>query len=743
MIYAKKYYKLLIFFGIFLALIIFSTITFFPQKKESPVRHKFTNKLIQEKSPYLLQHAHNPVEWHPWGETALAKAKKEDKPIFLSIGYSTCHWCHVMAHESFEDEETAKILNEYFVPIKVDREERPDLDNIYMTAVTALTGSGGWPLSVFLTSDKKPFFGGTYFPPQARWGAPGFKDVLLSIHNSWQTQRREILESGQSITQALQERSSVRRSEKIDLNVQLLRGGYQELAANYDSRFGGFGQAPKFPMGHSLSFLLRYWKRSPEPPALAMVEKTLTAMAQGGMYDQLGGGFHRYSTDQIWQVPHFEKMLYDQAILVRAYLESYQATGEEFYARIARETLDYVLRDMQAKQGGFFSAEDADSLESAHAEEKKEGAFYVWRAAEIKAVLAAEEAEIFAYYFGIEENGNAQVDPHGEFVGKNILFAAHPLEESAQKFHKTPAEIEKIIQQARQKLYAVRGQRPRPHLDDKILVDWNGLFISSLAFAASVLEEPRYRQAAEKAADFILQNLVDPKGRLLHRFRDGEAAILGTIEDYAFFIHGLLDLYQATFTVRYFKEARRLAEEMLCLFWDEEPGGFFFTATDSETLLFRQKEVYDGAIPSGNSVAALDLIRLARMTGEENFAAKAEALFQFFGMEILQRPSAYTQALIALDFALGPAREIVIAADDSGDPKAKSMIRTIRSFFLPNAVMLFRPTADQKLRDLIALAPFVEQQVPLHGQPTAYVCENHVCQLPTNSNEQLKELLRN
>ncbi len=708
------------------------------------MKYQSPNKLIQEKSPYLLQHAHNPVDWYPWGKEAFAKAKKENKPVFLSIGYSTCHWCHVMAHESFEDKEIANLLNEYFVPIKVDREERPDLDNIYMTAVTALTGSGGWPLSVFLTPDKKPFFGGTYFPPQARWGAVGFKDVLLSIHSSWQTQHAEILKSGQSITQALQERSSARQGEKIDLDVQLLRGGYQELAANYDARFGGFGQAPKFPMGHSLSFLLRYWKRSGEPQALAMVEKTLTAMAQGGMYDQLGGGFHRYSTDQIWQVPHFEKMLYDQAILARAYLESYQSTGQEFYARIARETLDYVLRDMQSPEGGFFSAQDADSLESSTGKEsgeKKEGAFYIWDAAEINTVLDAQEAEIFNHYFGIEKNGNAQLDPHGEFTGKNILFVAHAPEESAPKFHKTPSDMEKVIQQAKQKLSTVRTKRPRPHLDDKILVDWNGLMISSLAFASSVLDEPRYRQAAQRAADFILKNLVNSQRRLLHRFRDGEAAILGTIEDYAFFISGLIELYEATFEVKYFQEARRLAEEMLHLFWDEEYGGFFFTAADSEDLLFRQKEVYDGAIPSGNSVAALDLLRLARMSGDKTLADKAEVLLQFFGMEILKRPSAYTQLLIALNFALGPTREIVLAGPNTEDPRVRDMLKIIRAFFMPNAVILLRPSDKQKLTELVELSPFVENQAPLNGQPTAYVCQNYVCELPTSASEKLKEFL--
>jgi len=716
---------------------------------QSPQINNSQNRLGKEKSPYLLQHADNPVDWYPWGEEAFAKAQAENKPIFLSIGYSTCHWCHVMAHESFEDAETAEIMNKYFVSIKVDREERPDLDNIYMKSVMAITGQGGWPLSVFLTPDKKPFFGGTYFPPHSQWGMPGFKDVLSSIHSAWANQKDEILKSSQNLTLVLQGEMASRKNNVRAPDEETLKAAYLLFTRSYDDVYGGFGRSPKFPTSHNLSFLLRYYQRSGEAQALGMVEKTLTEMAHGGMYDHLGGGFHRYSTDQQWHVPHFEKMLYDQATLAKIYLEAYQETGKEFYAQTAREIFDYVLRDMQSPGGGFFSAEDADSLDQEKGH-KSEGAFYIWLQKEILKILGQKEAEMFNYHFGVEPNGNAQNDPHGEFTGKNILYAANSLEETAEHFKKSSnslpldgrgnQEIAAILQKAKEKLFTVRSQRPKPHLDDKILVDWNGLMISSLAFGSRILEEPRYREAAERAAQFIFTKLKRPDGRLLHRYRDGEAAILATIDDYAFLIHGLIDLYEATFKVEYLKEAKRLAVEMIRLFWDENQGGFFFTAADAEELIIRQKEIYDGAIPSGNAVAALDLIRLGRMTLNRDWEAKAQKLLEAFSNEISSMPTGYTQSLTALDFGLGPSKEIVLAGDKD-DPKLNQMLQNIFKHFIPNKVVLFRPAAAQEAQEIIFLSPFLEKQTAVNGQATAYVCENYVCRFPTADPENFEKLL--
>lgn len=701
----------------------------------------YTNRLINEKSPYLLQHAHNPVDWYPWGDEAFEKAKREDKPIFLSIGYSTCHWCHVMEEESFSNAEIAEIMNQYFVSIKVDREERPDLDNVYIAAVVAMTGGGGWPLTVFLTPDKKPFYGGTYFPPEDRWGREGLKTILNSIADLWKNRRDELLRSGEYLTQALQKQFTLSANETSPLDKETLKRAHLQFLQNFDSAYGGFGGAPKFPNGHSISFILRYYKRTGEPKALEMVEKTLSEMAKGGIYDHIGGGFHRYSTDAQWRVPHFEKMLYDQAILSRAYLEAYQATAKEEYAQTAREIFEYVLRDMTSSLGGFYSAEDADSPDPQNPNSKKEGAFYLWGEDEIAHILGKGKRDnIFNYYFGIEKNGNAPSDPMGEFKGKNILYTAHSIKESSANFKKSPGEIERLIADSKKSLFSVRARRPRPHLDDKILVDWNGLMISSLSFGSRVLNEPRYSKAAEESVQFIFKNLIRKDGRLLHRYREGESAIAASIEDYAFFIHGLIDLYEATFNPAYLKEAKRLTKDMCELFWDEQGGGFFFTAKDSEKLFIRQKEIYDGAIPSGNSVAALDLLRLGRLTMEQEFETKAELILKSFSNQILKSPNAYPQAIIALDFALGPSREIVISGGDTA--QINKMIRSIYQRFIPNKVVAFRPATEKEAEEVVKLIPFVKEQLPLKGKVTAYVCINYACKLPIISIKKLDELLK-
>lgn len=748
MMFKKILFWVLIVFGALIGLIFFSSLE--AKWRRGLARlgtAKFaemephTNRLVREKSPYLLQHAHNPVDWYPWGEEAFQKAKREGRPIFLSVGYSTCHWCHVMEEESFSNPEIAKLMNEHFVSIKVDREERPDVDNVYMQVVMAMTGSGGWPMTVILTPALEPFFGGTYFPPEDRWGSPGLKTLLNTIAQKWKTDRKQILESSGSITGAIRAEAQTKAAESRVLGEKTLEKAYQQLRSQFDSRFGGFGRAPKFPRSHTLSFLLRYWKRAGDPGALEMVGKTLQEMAKGGMYDHIGGGFHRYSTDGEWRVPHFEKMLYDQAILSKTYLEAYQATGKEEYAAIAREIFEYVLRDMTGPHGAFYSAEDADSApDPAYPKEKSEGAFYLWSQDEILKALGKEKADIFNFHFGVGPNGNAPQDPHGEFKGQNILYVAHATDETAKRFEKSQEEVRAALEASKEILFSIRSKRLPPHLDDKILTDWNGLMISSLAFGSRVLNEPRYRDAAQKAADFLLENMKRKDGRLMHRYREGEVAIAGFIEDYAFFTHGLYDLYEATFDPRYLEEAKFFLQDMFRLFWDEAGRGFFFTGSDSEKLIARTKELYDGAIPSGNSVAALSLLRAGRLTMDRKIEDWGRSTLDAFSAEVDRFPSGYSQMLIALDFAIGPSGEIVIAggAEESG---TQEMIRVVYSRFLPNKVVALHPTEGTMAKKIEALSPFIKDQIALGGQPTAYVCENYICAFPTTEVSQLKRLL--
>lgn len=707
-----------------------------------------TNRLGKEKSPYLLQHADNPVDWYAWGEEAFQRAKREDKPVFLSIGYSTCHWCHVMEEESFENPDVARVMNENFVSIKVDREERPDLDNIYMTAVQAMTGSGGWPLSVFLTPEGKPFLGGTYWPPEDRWGRPGFVSVLQSAAEAWKKNRERILKDSSELVRLIESHSKEKSQASFSLGEETLRSVFQDLQAAFDNEAGGFGSGIKFPRSHTLSFLLRYWKRTGEKEALQMAGKTLSKMYRGGLWDFLGGGFHRYSTDRQWFLPHFEKMLYDQALLARTYLEAYQITGQEEYARTAREIFAYVLRDLRGSEGAaeqspsgaaFYSAEDADSLDP-ESGRKREGAFYVWKESEILEILGDEKGRIFNFIFGVRTEGNVGNDPHGEFPHRNVLARLKDSDEAARQFKKSSAEIETILETSRRKLFEARAKRPRPHLDDKVLTDWNGLMISSLAFGSRVLEEPRYAKAAREAADFIFEKLVRPDGRLLHRYREGDASIPGTLEDYAFFIHGLVDLYEATFEVRYLAEAKRLTHEMIRLFWDEEAGGFFFTGQDAEKLILRQKEIYDGAIPSGNSLAALDLLRVGRLTMDLALEKKAEALLDSFSESLRQNPEAYPQLLMALDFLLGPSAEIVIAGDPDSD-EVRAFLGEINRRFLPNSVRALHPVETPSKSAIEALTPYLKNQLPVGGKPAVYVCKNYVCRFPVTQVSELEKLL--
>lgn len=678
-----------------------------------------TNRLAEEKSPYLLQHQHNPVDWYAWGQEAFDKARAEDKPIFLSIGYSTCHWCHVMERESFESEEIASVLNRYFIPIKVDREERPDVDRIYMLFVQATTGSGGWPMSVWLTPDLKPFYGGTYFPPDNRWGRPGFHSVLEQLARAWQTDRDRVAKSGVDVLQELEKHIAPGPAYKPDASI--LESGFYHFRRSFDSRLGGFGNAPKFPRGVAYNFLFRYFDRTKNEDASEMVLFTLREMAKGGMNDQLAGGFHRYSVDARWFVPHFEKMLYDQAQLAISYLEGYQISGDETFASIARDIFEYVLRDMTDPAGGFYSAEDADSvIDPANPHEKGEGAFYVWTRAEIDEVLGQPAAEWVSYLLGVEQDGNVREDPHNEFTGKNILYQRRTLAETARQFNVTEDEVRGALKVSVRKLRERRNKRIRPHLDDKVLTAWNGLMISAFAKGAFILNDMRYRDAAQKAADFILRDMWKD-GVLLRRWRDGDAAIPGFLDDYAFFAQGLLDLYEATFEKRYLEAAHELTTKMRDLFEDKEAGGFHSTAEGDPHIVMRIKEDYDGAEPSGNSMAVLNLLRLSHTFGEDSLHQSAEKTLNAFAAKMSAQPSAMPQMLVALMRSISPPQQIVLAGDD-----VTPFLEVLRRKFLPNHVLL--KTGD---------VPATAAMTPVDGMSAAYVCENFTCQLPVTDASKL------
>ena len=690
-----------------------------------------SNHLINETSPYLLQHAHNPVDWYPWGPEAFEKAQRENKPIFLSIGYSTCHWCHVMAHESFEHPEVARLMNEVFVSMKVDREERPDIDNVYMSACQVMTGSGGWPLSIIMTPDKKPFFAATYIPKESRFGVTGMMELIPHIRELWATRRGEALNLSDEIAAVLQRTSQHTHGDKLD--VAILNLTYEQLVKRFDGQHAGFGSAPKFPTPHNLLFLLRYWKRTGNRGALDMVEKTLQAMQHGGIYDHIGFGFHRYSTDPQWLVPHFEKMLYDQAMLAIAYIEAYQATGEEDYEKTAREILTYVLRDMIAPEGGFCSAEDADS-------EGKEGKYYLWTQEEVReAVGNNEEADFIAKVFNIGKDGNFTEQATGRRSGVNILHLKKTLGELASDLNLSKQDLQRHLEDIRQKLFAYREKRVHPMKDDKILTDWNGLMIAALAKGAQAFDGPEYAEAACRAADFILENMRKPDGRLWHRYRDGQAGVQTNLEDYAFLVWGLIELYEAIFDTRHLEVALELTNDMLRHFWDEDGGGLYLTPDDGESLLVRKKEIYDGAIPSGNSVAMLNLLRLGRITATSDLEEKAARIGIAFSGSVKQLPSAHTQLMVALDFGIGPCYEVVIAGKLEAED-TKAMVRALRAHFLPNKVVLLNP-GERESPEIAKLAEFTKNQSSIGGRATAYVCMNYNCKLPTTDINKMLALL--
>jgi uncharacterized protein YyaL (SSP411 family) len=687
-----------------------------------------SNKLILEKSPYLLQHAFNPVNWYPWGDEAFEKAKSEDKPIFLSIGYSTCHWCHVMEKESFEDPQVAKLLNDYFVSIKVDREERPDIDNVYMTVCQMITGSGGWPLTIIMTPDKKPFFAGTYIPKASRFQMLGMMDLIPKIGNLWKIQRNEILSSSESITNSLK-RSNDDDLKQKEFDNSIFEYASGEFLSTFDENYGGFGRHPKFPSPHNLIFLIRYWGRTSSKKSLEMAEKTLNAMMLGGIWDHIGFGFHRYSTDRFWLVPHFEKMLYDQALLSMAYSEAYQATKNPKYKEFVDGILKYVLRDMTSSSGAFFSAEDADS-------EGEEGKFYLWEEKEIRKVLG-DEADLIIKLYDISSEGNYYDEVSGKKTHKNIPHLKKNLNQWSKELKIPKKELEDMIDSARKKLFLTREKRTRPQKDDKILADWNGLMIAALCKAYGISGNEHYLDSAEHATEFILNNMIDRKGGLLHTFRDSEAKIPGFISDYAFFVWGLLELYESTFKLKYLRSAIDFTKYTNQHFWDDQNFGYFLTSDEAEKLLSRQKVGYDGAIPSGNSVALMNLLKLAKITGDIEFEERGKNLLLAFSKKIDLQPSSYTMFLVALDFAMGPSYEVVVVGSLESED-TKRILEAINNTYLPNKVVVHK---DDKNDEIVSIVPYSTEMTTIDGKTTVYVCKNFSCELPVTDLDDVLKLL--
>ena len=685
------------------------------------------NRLAKESSPYLLQHADNPVDWYPWGNEAFKKAREEDKPVLVSIGYATCHWCHVMAHESFKDEQVAQLMNRAFVNIKVDREERPDIDNTYMLVCQMLTGSGGWPLNVFLTPDKKPFYAATYIPKVGRQGRPGMRELIPWISKLWENDREKIINSTDEIVTAFQKSTVFNASDRWDSDI--LDEAYYQYEQQFDQRFGGFGTSPKFPSPHNLMFLLRYADCHQNSKALAMVEQTLTCMRMGGVFDQVGGGFHRYSTDRKWLVPHFEKMLYDQAMLLIAYTEGWQFTKNDLFKQTAEEICSYLMRKMRDQDGGFYSAEDADS-------EGEEGKFYVWSTEEVRKLLPMSEAELFIEAYNLVDEGNYRDEASGRKTGKNIPHLQKSFKELAQEQEMKPEKLHSTLAAIREKLLKQRQKRVHPLLDDKILTDWNGLIMAALAKAGSVFDNQDYIAKAEQCWRFIKDKLLVEDSRLKHRYRNGEVAIDGHADDYAFVIWGLIELYEATFKTEYLQYAVLLNQQLIKGFWDEESGGFYFTNESAEELLGRKKEIYDGAMPSGNSIAMMNLLRLGRMIGNTEWEQMADESLKLFTKSIEQTPTSFGAALQSVDFVEGDSREIIIAGSrDHSD----AFIHQLYNHFLPRSVVILNDPQDDLIQDLV---PYLSDFGMQNGEPTAYVCQNYTCELPTNDPHKMMRLIR-
>ncbi len=678
-----------------------------------------TNRLIRETSPYLLQHAHNPVDWYPWGEEAFGKARSENKPILLSIGYSACHWCHVMEHESFENEAIAALMNQYFVNIKVDREERPDLDEIYMNAVQMLTGRGGWPMTVFLTPDGKPFYGGTYFPPEDRYGVPGFPRILKGVAQAYRERPEEIEKSQEQILQGLTRLAHLQESQR-PFSRDILAQSAEQLSRAYDPDHGGVGGAPKFPNAGVLELFLRHYRRSREGRFLEMATHTLTEMARGGIYDHLGGGFHRYSVDEKWLVPHFEKMLYDNAQLIRVYALAFCLTREPLFKSVVEETLEYLLREMFHPEGGFYSTQDADS-------EGEEGKFFVWDHEEIHRLLGEETADIFGRIYDVSEFGN--------FEGKNILHPILNWEQAAKLFRRDAGEIQMLVAQAKAKLWEAREKRAKPFRDEKILTSWNGLMLSGLAEALKIGTATRALEAAEKTVRFILTRMHQ-EDLLLHTYKGGAARLRAYLDDYAFLIAGFLDLYEVTLDYSLLKDAARLAETMIQEFWDDAGGGFFYTGTSHEQLISRTKPVFDGSIPSGNSVATQVLLRLYHYLGRNDCLEKAEKVLRLHYEAVEKQPFGLTQMLIALDFYLEKPKEIALLGSKR-EPAVRELLDRIHSIYLPNKTLQVIEPGEPSEKN----PPLLQGKSQVNGKPTVFVCHNFTCSQPVTDWEQLRPLL--
>ncbi len=678
------------------------------------------NRLIHETSPYLLQHAHNPVNWFPWGEEAFRVAREADKPILLSVGYAACHWCHVMAHESFENPEIAAIINAHFVPVKVDREERPDVDAVYMNAVQVMTGHGGWPLTVFLTPDGVPFYGGTYFPPTARHGLPAFPSLLKNIARVWQSNRQQLLEDGQQVLAQVKSMAHPRPGGEIDTSI--LETAVERLVRNADPYYGGFGRAPKFPQPLVLDFLLRMARRFRDDRLIDIVGLTLDHMARGGVYDHIGGGFHRYSVDALWLVPHFEKMLYDNALLPRVYLHYWQLTGDEDALRVLHETLTYVLREMQAPQGGFYSSQDADS-------EGVEGKFYTWSDDEIEAALDPALAHVVKTFYDIHAGGN--------FEGRSLLHVPVPPEMVAQRLGRSRQELETMLSLARKRLYEKRSHRVRPARDEKIQTSWNGMMIATLAEVGRILNVSPYLRAAERAAYFLLENLIDEQGRLWHTYKDGKRGARGYLDDYGELIDALLRLYEATFDIRWFRQAWNLAQQMIELFWEGGTGLFYDTGHDQDALVVRPRDIFDNAYPSGNAIAADVLLRLSTYTDDDSLAGYAETILQYGTRWMSEFPTGFGHLLSVLDMHLGPVQEIALVGAPE-DNRTQALIRAAFAPYRPRKVVAYLDPAHPEWSDLI---PLLAAKVPIEGAPAAYVCQNFSCRAPTTDPAILENLL--
>ena len=689
---------------------------------------KHQNQLVEESSPYLLQHANNPVNWHPWGPEAFSKAQQQDKPIFLSSGYATCHWCHVMAHESFEDEEIAAMMNRAFINIKVDREERPDIDKTYMLVCQMLSGSGGWPLNVLLTPQKKPFYAATYIPKEGRHGRPGMHELIPWISQLWTNEREKVQKSTDQIIQAFQKSNSFTSGDQLD--SESLNTAYQQFEQQFDEQYGGFGSAPKFPTPHNLIFLLRYYHQYGEEKALRMAEQSLTQMRRGGIYDHIGLGFHRYSTDRKWLLPHFEKMLYDQAMLLMAYTEGWQCTNNQLFKQTVDDIIQYLSRKMQHPEGGFYSAEDADS-------DGEEGKFYIWTTDEIRDTLSPAQAALAIEVFNVTEKGNYKDEATGRQTGKSILHLQQSINELAEERNMDSSQLRKELASIRRQLLEKRQERTTPLLDDKILTDWNGLVIAALAKAGRVLDNDQYIEQAKRCYKFIFNYMVKDE-TLYHRYRNNEVGINAHADDYAFLIWGLIELYEATFSTEYLEQAVELNQQFIDHFWDDEQGGFFFTAESGEELLGRKKEIYDGALPSSNSVAMLNLLRLGRITGRTNWEKMADQLHKLFASDIQQSLTGFGAALQGIAFATGKPQEIIIAGNRE-DQSTQQMLQSISSHYLPHTICILNHPHSDLLHQLI---PFLGDFKMKEDTATAYVCQNYSCQQPTTKLSEVERLLQ-